>query len=154
METFQRYWPFVPGIYRLPVKYPQQSQWGGDLMFSLICAGTNGWDTGDFEMPSRSLWLQCNDYRGTRVQGCTFTSTPPMMWISAAKQALDPWICWFMSSNSLRMYIISHTICTRLWCAALFCGYIIRSQQIHSFTHILQGYITGTWVVIVSQGHG
>ena len=58
------------------------------------------------------------------------------------------------SSNSLRMYIISHTICTRLWCAALFCGYITRSQQIHSFTHILQGYITGTRVVIVSQGHG
>ena len=35
--------PFVRGIHRLPVNPPHKGQWRGDLMFSLICAWTNGW---------------------------------------------------------------------------------------------------------------
>ena len=42
METFSRYWPFVRGIHRLPVNSPHQGQWRGALMFSFICAWTNG----------------------------------------------------------------------------------------------------------------
>ena len=38
-----RYWPFVRGIHRSPVNSPHKGQWGGSLMFSLICAWTNGW---------------------------------------------------------------------------------------------------------------
>ena len=37
-----RYWPFVRGICRSPVNSPK-GQWRGALMFSLICAWTNGW---------------------------------------------------------------------------------------------------------------
>ena len=45
------YWPFVLGIHRSPAISPHKSQWRGTVMFSLICAGTNGWvnnrDAGD-----------------------------------------------------------------------------------------------------------
>ena len=47
----QRYWPFVRGIHWSPVNSPHKGQWCGSLMFSLICAWTNGWvnnrDAGD-----------------------------------------------------------------------------------------------------------
>ena len=46
------YWPFVRGIHRSPVNSPHKGQWHGALIFSLICAWTNGWvnnrDAGDF----------------------------------------------------------------------------------------------------------
>ena len=37
-----RYWPFVRGMHRSPVKSPHKGQWRGALMFSLICAWING----------------------------------------------------------------------------------------------------------------
>ena len=43
MKHFPRYWPFVQGIHRSPVSSPHKGQWRGALMFSLICAGMNGW---------------------------------------------------------------------------------------------------------------
>ena len=42
-KPFPRYWPFVRGIHRSPVKSPHKVQWRGVLMFSLILAWTNGW---------------------------------------------------------------------------------------------------------------
>ena len=42
-KHFPRYWPFVRGIHRSPVKSPHNGQWRGALMFSLICAWMNGW---------------------------------------------------------------------------------------------------------------
>ena len=57
-SSFPRDWPFVRGIPRWPVDYPYKGQCCGALIFSLICAWTNGWannrDAG--ETPSRSLW--------------------------------------------------------------------------------------------------
>ena len=51
-KHFQRYWPIVRGIHRSPVNSPHKGQWRGGLMFSLICAWTNGWvnslDAGNF----------------------------------------------------------------------------------------------------------
>ena len=41
-KHFPCYWPFVPGIHRSP-NSPHKGQWHGALMFSLICAWTNGW---------------------------------------------------------------------------------------------------------------
>ena len=50
-KHFPHYWPFVRGIHRSPVNSPHKGQWRGALMFSLICAWTNGWvhnrDAGD-----------------------------------------------------------------------------------------------------------
>ena len=42
-KHFPRYWPFVRGIHRWPANSPHKGQWRGALMFSLICAGINGW---------------------------------------------------------------------------------------------------------------
>ena len=44
-KHFLRYWPFVWGIHRSPFtgEFPHKGQWRGALMFSLICAWTNGW---------------------------------------------------------------------------------------------------------------
>ena len=59
-KHFPRYWPFVRGIHRSP-----KGQWGGTLMFSLICAlnirlSKLSWSW-RFETPSRPLWRHCND---------------------------------------------------------------------------------------------
>ena len=42
-KHFPRYWHFVRGIHRWPVDSPHKGQWRWALMFSLICAWTNGW---------------------------------------------------------------------------------------------------------------
>ena len=58
-KHFPRYWSFVRGIHRSPVNSPHKDQWRGVLMFSLICAWTNGlvnWRRRWFETPWRSLW--------------------------------------------------------------------------------------------------
>ena len=41
-KHFPRYWTFVREIHRSPVNSPHRGQWRGALMFSLICAWTNG----------------------------------------------------------------------------------------------------------------
>ena len=42
-KYFMRSWTFVRGIHRSPIDNPYKGQWRGALMFSLICAWTNGW---------------------------------------------------------------------------------------------------------------
>ena len=42
-KHFPRYWPFVRGIHRSPVNIPHKGQWGGALMFSLICVWIKSW---------------------------------------------------------------------------------------------------------------
>ena len=42
-KYFPRYWPFVRGIHRSPVKSPHKGQRRGALMFSLICSRINSW---------------------------------------------------------------------------------------------------------------
>ena len=43
-KHFPGYWPFVMRIHRWPVDCPHKGRWRGALMFSLICAWTNGWE--------------------------------------------------------------------------------------------------------------
>ena len=40
---FPRHRPFVRGNPRYPVDFPHKGEWRGALMFSVICAWTNGW---------------------------------------------------------------------------------------------------------------
>ena len=42
-KHFPCFWPFVRGIHRSPVNSHHKGQWRGALLFSLICAWTNGW---------------------------------------------------------------------------------------------------------------
>ena len=46
-KPFPRHWPFERGIHRSSVNSLHKGQWRGALMFSLICAWTNGWDNRD-----------------------------------------------------------------------------------------------------------
>ena len=41
-KHFPCHWPFVWGIHRSPVNSPHKGQWCRALMFSLMCAWTNG----------------------------------------------------------------------------------------------------------------
>ena len=43
METFSALLTLCVGIYRSPMNSPHKGQWRWTLMFSLICAWTNGW---------------------------------------------------------------------------------------------------------------
>ena len=63
-KHFPRYWPFVRGIHRSSVNSPHKGQWRGALMFTLICARINGWQSWGwwFETSSRPLWRHCNTY--------------------------------------------------------------------------------------------
>ena len=42
-KNVPRYCPFVRGIHRSPVGPLHRGQWHGALLFSLMCAWTNGW---------------------------------------------------------------------------------------------------------------
>ena len=42
-EQFPPHWPFERGIHWWPVKSPHKGHWRCAVMFSLICAWTNGW---------------------------------------------------------------------------------------------------------------
>ena len=42
-NIFRVIWTFARRIHRSPVNSPHKGQWRGALMFSLICARTNGW---------------------------------------------------------------------------------------------------------------
>ena len=42
-NIFRRYWTFMRGIHRSTGKFLHKCQWRGALVFSLICAWTNGW---------------------------------------------------------------------------------------------------------------
>ena len=42
LKHFPRYWSFVRGIHQSPVNSPHKGQWSKVLIFSLICAWTNG----------------------------------------------------------------------------------------------------------------
>ena len=64
-KHFPRHWPLWGGggIHRSPVNSPHKGQWGRALIFSMICASTNGWvnnrDAGDLRCHRTimtSLW--------------------------------------------------------------------------------------------------
>ena len=75
-KHFPRYGPFVPGIHRWRVNSPHKGQWHGALMFSLICAWTNGWtnnrDAGNLRRHGAhyDVTVMC-------FGGISYTATPP-----------------------------------------------------------------------------
>ena len=84
-QHFSCHWPFVRGLHRPPVDSPHKDQWRGALMFSFMCAWTNGWanseDVGDLRRQSahcyvtviESLLLMMTSWHGNAHKG------PPVM---------------------------------------------------------------------------
>ena len=71
-KHFPCYWPFVRGIHRSLVYSSHKSQWRGVLMFSFICAWTNGWvntlDAGDlrrYRAHYDVTVMPCSGFRST-----------------------------------------------------------------------------------------
>ena len=104
--------PFVRGIHRWPVVSLHKDQCRVALMFSLICAGTNGWennrDTGDFwcyDVTAMMLWRHCNDARSVwsddRIQPVNTTGRIQPV-ISDAMTSLQ-W-CYDVTAMMLDLY--------------------------------------------------
>ena len=81
-KHFPRYWPFVRGIHRSPVNSPHKGQWGGALMFSLICARINGWinngEAGDLRRHrdvTVMVWLLAFGFQIPYPRICAWTTT-------------------------------------------------------------------------------
>ena len=55
-----RYWPFVRGIHRPSVNSPQNGQWRGALIFSLICVWINGWVNNREAGDLRRYFIHCD----------------------------------------------------------------------------------------------
>ena len=97
-KHFPRYWPFVLGNHRSPLNSPHKGQWRGALLFSLICAWTNGWvnnrDGGD-------LRRHCAHYDVTVMTRCY--NEPLWLWFRAdSRLAPSPW------ETSLQSNAVSH----------------------------------------------
>ena len=56
-KHFPLYWPFVREIQRSTVNFPHKGQWGGALMFTLICARMNGWVNNREAGDLRRYWV-------------------------------------------------------------------------------------------------
>ena len=65
METFPRYWPFVRGIHRSPVKSPHKGQSRGALMGFFICGWSHGWVNNELQFPQLREWT--NDCVSSRA---------------------------------------------------------------------------------------
>ena len=74
METFSALLAFVRGSHRLPVNSPHKGQWRVALVFSLICAGTNGWAN---HRDAGNLRRRCANYDVT-VMLCFLSSLQTM----------------------------------------------------------------------------
>ena len=59
MDAFSRYWPFVQGIHRSLVNFPQKAQWRGALM---ICALNKRLSKQCWGWWFESLWRHCKVY--------------------------------------------------------------------------------------------
>ena len=119
-KHFPRYWPYVRGIHRSPVKSPLKGQWRGALMLQLICAWTKGWvnsrEPGDLRcycahydvtlmVFSRPDWLK----QTLRMKAYSICSDPP-----PDSFGLDfIHLCW--KSWPARYSHIIHKICTILY---------------------------------------
>ena len=75
-KHFPRYWSFVRGIHRSPVNSSHKGQWRGALMFSVICAWTNGCvnnrDAGDLRCHQTHYDVTLMEWRNTMTWANTW----------------------------------------------------------------------------------
>ena len=119
-KHFPRYWSFVREIHRSPLNSAHKSQWGGFLMFSLICAlnkhlSKHSWGWW-FKTPSRSLWRHCNECISWE---CVWDMNPSYGIYMHAKHAWAYntytctymhiiYLCTYMNRNVNRIHVHTH----------------------------------------------
>ena len=81
-KPFPRHWPIVRGIHQSLVNSPHKGQWRGALVFSLICAWTNGWIN---HWDAGYLWRHRAHYDGTVIYRYFLADADPV-----AAKPVDP----------------------------------------------------------------
>ena len=125
---FPRYWPFVRGIHPSPVDSPHKGQWRGALMFSFICAWTNGWtnnrDAGDLRRHRTHYDVTVMENESSKAE-CR-----PLLWIITTELILP--IASVQSSIQITLHRnpksirYAQNLCCALTCFfwfAVFCRY-------------------------------
>ena len=105
-ETFSALLAICAGNSPWPVNSPHKGQWGGALMFSLICVWINGWVNNRgwwFETPSCSLWRHGNATSRIRHSGVKVATR------HVATTMLS-WVCISDIQNSHIQYLISYLL--------------------------------------------
>ena len=87
LKYFPRYWSFVWGIHRSPVKFPHKGQWREALIFCLVYAWINGWvnnrEAGDFRCHHTHY-----DVTVMGIASAGYSCTHPWTWITVT------WLTW------------------------------------------------------------
>ena len=143
-KHFPRYWPFVRGIHRSPVNSPHKGQWRGALMFSLICAWTNGLvnnpAAGDlrrhrvhYEVTVMLLGLMLSWHHPTFVIITHFNVGYPYMYYTGNRYSIPAAL--LNNSVTVKRFYIGRQCGTPL--GILFCAftYIQVSRMGDDFTH-------------------
>ena len=102
-KHFPRYWPFVRGIHQSPVNSPHIGQWRRALMFSLICAWTNGWINN----------LEAGDLRRHHAHYDVIVIPERYYWFSYWAGLISGNIIWNLFINACKALLI---LCTKLLC--------------------------------------
>ena len=139
METFSAYWPCMKGIHQSPVDSPHKGRWSQTLMFSLICAWTNGWtnnqDAGD-RRHHHAQWRHCKEvgstlYYRSAARWDVWPKHYSLIWYKVFTIRALVLVLEFMASNDIGcIQYIPRNMHTVLLCFALLwlCN---RSQWIH-----------------------
>ena len=113
-KHFSRYWPFVRGIHRWPVDSPHKGQWRRALMFSLICAWTNGWANN----------RNAGELRRHRAD---FDVTVISLYICSSRSMFDRWGLFYKRFLANNSYLNRNLFCchpnSKTWVITTFCIY-------------------------------
>ena len=101
METLSALLAFVRIIHRSLVNSPHKGQWGGALMFSLICPWINGWvnnrEAGDlrchhahYDITVMKMWVLGSLYWTYEIRSCRIRSYGGCAW------DMIPWWQWWV----------------------------------------------------------
>ena len=131
-KNVPRYWPFVRGIHRSPVKSPHKGQWRGALMFPLICFWINGWVNNREAGDSRRY----RSHYDVTVMILTCLSGPVQFVLANSIESLHSWPCFiicystksidFMTSKPTK---ILFRIARRVWARGnLYSTHLVRGQ--------------------------
>ena len=137
-KYFPRYWSFVRGIHRSPVNSPNQGQWRGALMFSLISNWTNSWanngDTGDLRRHRTHYDVIIMWCTGENKIKKSPKQTKDMYWVSHSEtfrfqiRRFNIWTHWnftlLVTMMISYMSRITASICLTLFlkCISIHCG--------------------------------
>ena len=157
METFSAYWPCMKGIHQSPVDSPHKGRWSQTLMFSLICAWTNGWtnnqDAGD-RRHHHAQWRHCNEvgstlYYKSAARWDVWPKHYSLIWYKVFTIRALVLVVEFMASNDIGCTVYpkkyAHGFVV-LCFVVVMQSFIMNSHEV--FIHIQQGCFSGTGAIV------